>query len=63
MDVLIVTAESRMLGMLRDAIEKELPATIRVTERAEDLSKLDAPGLHAHLAKEGLIPPRKPPQG
>lgn len=62
-DVLIVAAESRMLGMLRSAIENKLPATIRVTERAEDLSKLDARELHAHLAKEGLIPPRKPPQG
>ncbi len=62
-DVLIVTAESRMLGMLRDAIGKKLPAETRLTERAEDLSKLDVLELHTHLAKEGLLPPRKPPQG
>ena len=62
-DVLIVAAESRMLGMLRDTFEKKLPAETRLTERAEDLSKLDSLELHAHLAKEGLLPPRKPPQG
>ncbi len=62
-DVLIVTAESRMLGMLRDALGKKLPTETRLTERAEDFSKLDARELHAHLAKEGLLPPRKPPQG
>ncbi len=62
-DRVVVAAESRMLGMLREAIEGKLPATTRLIERAEDLSKLAAQELHAHLAKEELLPPRKPPQG
>ncbi len=62
-DRVIVAAESRMLGMLREAIEGKLPATARLIERAEDLSKLSPQDLHAHLAREELLPPRKPPRG
>ncbi len=62
-DRVIVAAESRMLGMLREAIEGKLPAAARLIERAEDLSKLSPQDLHAHLAREELLPPRKPPRG
>ncbi len=60
-DVLIVAAESRMLGMLRDAIRGKLPADLRITELDTDLSKLTPLELHAHLAQEGILPPRRSP--
>ncbi len=62
-DRVVIVAESRMLGMLREAVEGKLPETTRLIERAEDLSKLAAHEIHAHLAREELLPPRKPPQG
>ncbi|HFC53158.1 MAG TPA: host attachment protein [Gammaproteobacteria bacterium] len=62
-DVLVIAAESKMLGMLRAALETRLPSGTKVIERSEDLSKLDPLQLHAHLAKEGALPPRLPPQG
>ncbi len=61
--VLVLAAESRMLGMLRAALEIRLPSGTKVIERSEDLSKLNPLELHAHLAKEGAMPPRLPPQG
>ncbi len=60
-DVLIVAAESRMLGMLRDALGARLPAGIHLIEHAENLSRLNALHLHIHLAEEGALPPHKAP--
>lgn len=60
-DILVIAAERRMLGMLRNIVEKRLPPTIKVRERGEDLGKLSAGQLHTHLAREGVIPARKPP--
>lgn len=56
----ILVSQKRMLGFLRSAIEPKFSG-IRTKELAKDLSKLNPIELHEHLAKENLIPHRRPP--
>ena len=56
---LVLVAEKRMLGHLRAAMDTAA-AGARIEELAKDLTKLSASELHAYLAKEGILPERKP---
>ena len=58
---LVLAAEKRMLGFLRDALEVPAKATFTVRELAKDVSRLEPHELHSHLAGEGLIPARRRP--
>lgn len=54
---LVVAAEARMLGHLREALN--LPAAVRVSEVAKDLTKLAPQELHGHLTADKALPGRK----
>ena len=55
----VICAEKRMLGFLRQALSgNSLPAG-NVVEVAKDLAKLSARELHNHLARDGHLPPRR----
>ena len=56
---LIITAEKRMLGLLRDVIAGRHDFTVR--EMAKNFCKVSPAELQGHLVKAGLLPPvRKP---
>lgn len=57
---IVLVSQKRMLGFLRSAMESRLNG-INTRELAKDLSKLAPNELHAHLAKERLLPKRKAP--
>ena len=57
----VIVAEQRMLGHLRDALAALPSSSWQVTETAKNLSKLSVHELHAHLAKDGLLPEREVP--
>ena len=57
---LVVVADKRMMGHLRSVIVVPPTAGFRVSELAKDLSKLSLTELHAHLASDGMVPPREP---
>ncbi|MFQ5994751.1 MAG: host attachment protein [Acidiferrobacterales bacterium] len=57
----IVAAQKRMLGFLRNEIDPLLKTGVKVHPLAKDLSKLAPRELHQYLAKEKLLPPRKHP--
>lgn len=54
----VLAASPKMLGALRDALGRVEQAGFEIVERAEDLTRLGAHDLHAHLAKQGLLPGR-----
>lgn len=56
---LVLAAEKRMLGFLREAFASSRPAGLNVTELAKDLSKLPTRDLHQFLAQEKLLPERR----
>lgn len=58
-DVVLVS-QKRMLGFLRGAMENRVNG-VNTHEVAKDLSKLSVQALHAHLARENLLPPRRNP--
>lgn len=58
---LIITAEKRMLGLLRDVISGRHDFTVR--EMAKNFCKVSPAELHGHLAKAGLLPPVRKPVG
>ena len=57
----VIAAEKRMLGFLRNELGALARAGIEVREVARDLSKLAARQIHEHLAKEGVLPRRRNP--
>ena len=60
---LVMVAEKRMLGHLREALAA-LPAhSWQVSELAKNLTKLSAHDLHEHLAENDLLPERRVPAG
>jgi protein required for attachment to host cells len=59
---LVVTADSRMLGSLRDALEIPVKLGIEVRELAKDLTKLTSTQLHEHLAAAGVVQARHMPK-
>lgn len=56
---LVIAADKRMLGLLRDALAGRHEFEVR--EMAKDFSKLSSAELHAHLADAGLLPPSHKP--
>ena len=58
---LVLVAEKHMLGHLRKHLEGALKDGVSIRESAKELSRLPAAELHAHLAKEALLPERKGP--
>ena len=58
---LVLAAERRMLGYLREAMVVPPKACFSVKELAKDVCRLDATELQAHLAGEGLVPARRRP--
>jgi len=57
----VIAAEKRMLGFLRNELGSLERAGVEVREVARDLSKLGARQIHEHLAKEGALPRRRNP--
>lgn len=58
---LVLVADPRMLGFLRNELRSGLPSSVRVAELTRDLSSLTAPRIHARLADAGLLPARAAP--
>lgn len=58
---LVLVAQKRILGFLRNELDALLKAGVEVKELAKDLSKLPTLELHEHLAREHLIPQRRSP--
>lgn len=52
----LLVADPRMLGFLREAVRSVLKPAIRVKELAKDYSRLTASRLREHLARDGVIP-------
>ncbi len=57
----VVAAEKRMLGFLRNESGALQKAGLEVREVARDLSKLVPRQIHEHLAREGALPRRRSP--
>jgi protein required for attachment to host cells len=55
----VLAAQPRMLGFLRQEIGQLAKNGFDVREVAKDLSKLSSGQVHEHLAKERLLPPCK----
>jgi protein required for attachment to host cells len=58
---LVLVAQKRILGMLRNELDPLIKSGIAIQELAKDLTKLPALELQAHLAREALVPARKTP--
>lgn len=58
---LVLVAQKRVLGFIRNELESLAKAGIEIHELAKDLSKLPTLELHEHLAREHLIPQRRSP--
>jgi len=56
----VLVSQKRMLGHLRNAIDTRLSG-VKTQELAKDLCKLSPQEIHQHLAKEHIIPERRPP--
>ncbi|MEQ6340755.1 MAG: host attachment protein [Gammaproteobacteria bacterium] len=56
---LVLVAETRMLGFLRDALDVPAHVSFEVHELAKDLTKLTSSELHEHLAGANLLPARQ----
>ncbi|MGW8311193.1 MAG: host attachment protein [Thiogranum sp.] len=58
---LVIVAEKRMLGHLREALVLPTKSGIELRELAKDLTRLATTELQAHLAEAGLVPARQAP--
>ncbi len=59
----VLVAHQRTLGFLREELGALLGNGVRIHQLAKDLSRLDPRQIHAHLARERLVPRRRPPRG
>lgn len=59
---LVLVADPRMLGLLRGNLDIPPHAEFSVKEVGEEMTGYSAHELHAHLAQEGWLPPRRPPE-
>ena len=59
---LVLVAEKQLLGQLRGEVEALGKNGLTIRDCAKELSKLPPIELHAHLAKEQLLPARKGPE-
>ncbi|MCS4503072.1 hypothetical protein KBTX_03235 [wastewater metagenome] len=55
----ILCAEKRMLGFVRQALNGSTPEGARIVEVPKDLTRLSARQLHARLTEDGLLPARR----
>jgi protein required for attachment to host cells len=58
---LVLSADPRLLGLLRPELERRLGAELDVRELARDVSGLTRPQIHEQLSDAGLLPRRRPP--
>ncbi len=58
---IVLSADKRMLGMLRPQLDAGRQAQWEIRECAADVSKLAPDALHHHLAGKKLLPPRRRP--
>ena len=61
-ELIIVLAESKMLGMIRKAWAKHSTCDVFIQDKDKNLSGLTPYELHRYLAREGLLPPRHAPE-
>ncbi len=54
--VVVLVADPRMLGLLRDSVRNALKPALHVKELAKDYAHLTAAELYDHLALNGLVP-------
>lgn len=54
--VVVLVADPRMLGLLRDSVRNALKPAVHVKELAKDYAHLTAAELYDHLALNGLVP-------
>ena len=59
---LVVVAEKRMLGLLRETLVLPASSGIELRELAKDLTRLSIPELQGHLAEAGMVPARQAPR-
>ena len=59
--IVIIAAQPKMLGMLRQDIHILRREGINIEEHTKDLTKLSPREIHEHLAREGLVPPLRKP--
>lgn len=55
---LVVAADKRMLGLLREALDVPPHARFELRELAKDLTRFPAVDVHRHLSDAGLVPAR-----
>jgi protein required for attachment to host cells len=58
---LVLSADPRLLGLLRMELAGRLPHTLDVRQVAKDFSGLTRSQIHARLAADGLVPARQAP--
>ncbi len=58
---LVMVAPPRMLGILRQEFDLLHRQGLKVIECPKDMTKFSPHQIHEHLAKEGVLPPRKRP--
>ena len=56
---LVLAAEKRMLGLLREELVLPAQSGIELSELAKDLTRLAPTEVQAHLAQAGLVPARQ----
>lgn len=56
---IVLVADPRMLGFLRDAVRGQLKTGVHVKELAKDFANLTASSLQDHLAQSGVLPGRR----
>ena len=55
----VLIADPRLLGLMREAVRKALNPPIELKELAKDLTKLTPEELHDHLARNSIVPARR----
>ncbi|HSH83864.1 MAG TPA: host attachment protein [Guyparkeria sp.] len=60
---LVLVAQKRTLGHLRNELNGRIRSGVQIRELAKDLSKMSPLEIHAHLAREKLVPERRNPGG
>jgi protein required for attachment to host cells len=61
-DHLIVTAEKRMLGLLREVLNRPARSGVEIVELDKDLTRLPPQELQEQLAAYGVLPERRMPR-
>lgn len=60
---LVMVADPRLLGLLREPLAEELPEPVDLQELAEDLSGHSVPHIEEVLVRRGVLPERTRPPG